>query len=91
MTFPVLVEPDNGQFVAELVGAPSVRKAGPTRAEAVAALKAELEQRVRLGELLSLDVAPAGVSGLAGRFAGDQTLRDICEEAYRGRDQDATP
>jgi hypothetical protein len=30
MTFPVLVEPCDGQFAAMLVGAPTIREVGPT-------------------------------------------------------------
>jgi len=85
MTFPVVVEPIEGQFAAALVGAPEVRVIGPTRSEAVGALKAEIEQRIRRGELLSLEIEKAGVSGLAGKYADDPTLRDICADAYRLR------
>jgi hypothetical protein len=86
VSFAVFVEPSNGRFAAGLVGAPDVRAVGSTRAEAVAALQGELQQRIARGELLSLEVAPVGVSALAGKFADDPTLREICEEAYRLRD-----
>ena len=44
MTFPVLVQPVNGQFAATLVGAPEVRVTASTRAEALAALETLIEQ-----------------------------------------------
>ena len=60
MTFPVLVEPCDGQFAASLVGAPTTRAVGPTRAEALAALQADLAQCLARGELVSLELAPTG-------------------------------
>jgi hypothetical protein len=86
MTFPVMIEASNGQFVAVLVGAPAIRAVGPTRDAALAALHTDLAQRLARGELVSLDLAPTGVSGLAGTYSTDPTLRDICTEAYRARD-----
>jgi len=86
MTFPVLVEPCEGQFAAVLVGAPQVRVVGSTREGAITALKMEIARRVGRGELLSLEVAGAGVTELAGKYADDATLREICAEAYRQRD-----
>jgi hypothetical protein len=86
VSFPVIVEPSNGQFAAALVGAPNVRVVGSTPDEALTALRGEIQQRMARGELVSLEVAPLGVSGLAGTFADDPTLRDVCDEAYRIRD-----
>jgi hypothetical protein len=89
MTFPVLIETSNGQFAAALVGAPTIRAVGPTRAEALAALQVELAQRLARGELVSLDLVSTGVSGLAGTYRTDPTLRDICTEAYHTRDAES--
>jgi hypothetical protein len=86
MTFPVVVEACEGQFAASLVGVPSVRVVGPTRSQAIDALKVVLEQRIALGELLSLDIEPTGISTLAGKYEADPTLRAICDEAYHVRD-----
>jgi hypothetical protein len=86
MTVPVLVTPSNGQFVAVVVGTPEIRGAGPSRAEAIAALRKDLVQRTQQGELTWIDIEPSGVSGLAGSFADDPTLREICAEIYRERD-----
>jgi hypothetical protein len=82
MTFPVLVEPYNGQYAAVLVGAPTIRAVGATRDEALAALQTDLTQRRIRGELVSLDLPTTGVSGLAGKYRPDPTLREICTEAY---------
>ncbi len=86
MTFPILIEPCGGRFAAVLVGAPTIRAVGTTRAEALAALQADLAQRIARGELVSLELVPIGVSGLAGKYRTDPTLREICSEAYRMRD-----
>jgi hypothetical protein len=88
MTFPVFVEPHEGWFAASVAGAPQVRGVAPTREEAIAALRRQLAERIAHGELelLSLEVAEAGVTGLAGRYADDPCLRDICAQAYRDRD-----
>jgi hypothetical protein len=64
---------------------------GPTRAQVIDALKVEIEHRVALGELLSLDIETIGVSSLAGKYEADPTLRTICEEAYQRRDTDREP
>ena len=86
MTFPVLVEAQNGHFVASLIGVPDLSVVDATRARALAALRAKLQQRIEEGELVSLEVETIGVSDLAGIFSDDPTLRDICEEAYQLRD-----
>lgn len=81
-------ERQRGQFAASLVGVPKVRVVGPTRSQAIDALKAEIEQRVALGELLALDIETIGVSDLAGKYDTDPTLSTICDDAYRARDAD---
>ena len=86
MTFPVIVQPVNGQFAASLVGAPDVRVTASTRDQAIAALETVIQRRVQQGELISLEIGRRGVSDLAGQFRDDPTLREICEEAYRQRD-----
>ncbi|MBP6824068.1 MAG: hypothetical protein KA368_21150 [Acidobacteria bacterium] len=89
MSFPVLVEAENGYFAASLLGAVNLRVVEPTRDEAVAALKTELQQRIQKGELLSVEVgelATIGVSDLVGKYRDDPTLREICEQAYQLRD-----
>lgn len=86
MNFPIVIETRDGQFAASLAGVPTVGVIGLTRSQAINALKKELEHRVALGELLSLDIETIGVSSLAGKYAADSTLRTICDEAYQLRD-----
>jgi len=86
MTLPVLVTPYDGRYLAVLAGTPEMRGVGPSRAEAIAALKSDLVQRAWQGELQWIDLEPFGVSGLAGSFADDSTLSELCAEIYRERD-----
>jgi len=86
MTFPILVVPWEGQFAAELVGAPEVRVVGSTRGEAIAGVKAEIAERIGRGELLSLEIDALGATDLAGKYAADPTLAEICADAYSQRD-----
>jgi hypothetical protein len=86
MSFTIFVEAVDGQFVASLIGAPNVRVVKPNRAQAIAELKAEIRQRVTLGELLSLEIDAGSVSDLAGKYGSDPTLRQISDEAYERRD-----
>ncbi len=91
MSFPVLVETQEDQFAASLAGAPDVRVVQPTRSQAIAALKSEIQQRIEIGELMSLDVDAVSVSSLAGRYGDDPTLDEICDEAYQLRDAERSP
>lgn len=89
MTFTVFVERSNGHFTAELVGAPRVRAGGPTRETALAELREVILNCMHGGELTTLDVEPPpGMTGLYGKYADDPALLEICEEAYRLRDQE---
>ena len=88
MSFPVFVEADNGHFTASLIGVPQLSVVGLTRDQAIATLKQEIQHRIEDGQLLSLDVAPIGVSDLAGKYADDPTLREICEQAYQLSDDE---
>jgi len=88
MTFPVLVEACEDRFTATLVGGPDARVTAATRAESIAALKAEIAQRVGHGELLSVEVETGGIAALAGKYASDPTRIQITDDLYRQRDAD---
>lgn len=88
MTFPIVVEPCDGQFAASLLGEPKVRVVGRTRSQALDALKTEIEHRVAIGEFLSLEIDTIGVTSLAGKYETDPTLRSICDNAYQNRKAD---
>ena len=82
MSFPIFIEPCDGQFAAVLVGAPTVRVVAPTRSQTIAALKVEIEHRIQIGELLPLEIDAVGVSSRAGKYSTDPSLRQICDHAY---------
>jgi hypothetical protein len=88
MTFPILVEACNGQFVASLAGAAHMRAVEATRSQAIESLKAVIEHRMATGELLPLEIETVGVSTLAGKYSDDPTLGAICDDAYQTRDAD---
>ena len=88
MTFPVIVQPSNGQFEATLVGAPDIRATASMREEALAALKTAIAGRLDQGELVALEVRRCGLAGLFGKYRDDPTLREVCEAAYKQRDAD---
>ena len=88
MTFPVLVESHNGQFVASLVGTSNVRAVESTRSQAISSLKAKIHQSIESGELFFLELDTVGISSLAGKYESDPTLRDIYEDAYEKRDKE---
>ncbi len=88
MPFPITVEQLNGEFVAVAFGRPSLRVARSTREEAVRDLRTLIADEIEAGRLTKED-APAGLLALAGAFADDPTLEDLCDEIYRERDAQA--
>jgi len=86
MTFPVLVKVNDGHFTASLVGVPNLSVEEPTRDQAIASLKAQIQQRIEIGELLQLEVDTIGVSQLAEKYKDDPTLREISDQAYQLHD-----
>ena len=70
---------------------PFVQVVGTTRAQALAALRAAIQERVRTGELTLVEIEPLAVSDLSGTYRDDPILREICDEAYRLRDSEREP
>ncbi len=91
MTVPVMIQSTDGQFSASLVGSAELRCTRPSKEEALAALQQDLAQKLKSGELVHLELPTTGVAGLAGRFADDPSLREICDDIYRERDADRAP
>lgn len=86
MSLPILIEAVNGKFSASLVGSSRVTVTESTKMQALASLKTMLAQRFQQGDLLFLELGEiVGVTGLAGKYANDPTLMDICDEAYQMR------
>ena len=87
MTVPVWVEQLNGTFTASVPGVPGVRAENANREKAIDAVRQQLRTGVAGGQLVMVDIDFVGVSGLAGTYADDPTLQEICAEAYRLRDE----
>ena len=86
MTIPIQIEQTNGTFTASVLGNQNIRAVAPSRDEVLAALRNELDRRINVGELTTLDVPSVGVTSFAGIFKDDPTLEEIVNEAYRRRD-----
>jgi hypothetical protein len=86
MSFAIVVEPFDGSFAAMLVGVPETRVVRATRSAALEAVEQDIRRRVHSGDLVTIELGELGVSELAGAFADDPTLREICADAYRERD-----
>jgi hypothetical protein len=91
MSFAILVESFDGQFAAMLAGVPDTRVVRATRTAALDAVQQNIKRRVQSGDLVSIEFEEHGVTALAGSFAGDPTLREICADAYRQRDAEPLP
>ena len=56
MTFAVLIEPSDTNYTASIAGVPGLRTTADTREKAIADLKEMIAERLRLGELTTLEV-----------------------------------
>lgn len=89
MTYQIIVEANNGQFAAKLLGNEGICVVRPTRDEAIDAMAHEIEQRVERGEIVSIEVPlKRGAAAVAGMFRDDPTLREIVDEIYAERDRE---
>ncbi len=86
MTIPIYIRPFDNQYTAYVIGFPEVQVSKPTRTLAVEAIRAEINERMAQGDLLFLDVDTPSITSLAGKYADDPMLQEICDEAYRLRD-----
>ena len=89
MTIPVWVEQTNGRFTATVLGAPQLRADGPSKEQAVAALRADLNARAASGELVTLDVPDPSAAFPPRRYTEDELadMRETLAEIYRNRDE----
>lgn len=58
MKFDIVIEPENGHFVAQVVGTPVLRAEGADHDAAKNALLASLRLRMKQGSLISVEVEP---------------------------------
>jgi hypothetical protein len=89
MTVPVWVEQQNGKFTASVLGSPQVKAEGATREQAVAAVTAQLRNRVTSGEVVLVDV-PNVTTAVPVRQVSPEdaaAIREMCAEIYGERDE----
>ena|GEM_PF-5402068 len=99
MQLLVSVKPENGHYVASVLGSPLVTANGETQELAFGALQTRLRNELESGKILEMEVqassqtaiAPCGnIMEGAGLFVGDDTWLEILEEIYRQRDLEQT-
>jgi hypothetical protein len=85
MTFPIWVEQQNGKFTASVLGSPQVKAEGATKEQAVAAIRAQLQNRMAAGEVVLVNVpTPLPVRNYTPEEI--EIMREMCAEIYRERD-----
>jgi hypothetical protein len=91
MTLPIRIEQVNGLFSASLIGDPAVRVEAPTRATALTQMQFEISRRMQNGEIVFMDIPPAGTVDFVGILKDDPTLDELRDEIYRLRDLEPYP
>jgi len=88
MQYPVLVEQLNGHFVATSVSVPTIRSEADSEEDAVSGVRTQLRSHLEVRKIVFIDLEPPGLLALFGKYRDDPTLTEICEEAYRIRDEE---
>ena len=92
MNFPIVIQQTDARYLAKLLGENNVQAGGATQQEAIAALTEEIQIRIERGELSVIDlpdrIAAHGVLAIAGKYADDPLLKDICGDIYAARDRE---
>ena len=95
MQIPILIEPVAGNGYRARGAEPFALSAeGATRAEALAKLRAQLEARMKAGEIVPLDIPsePHPLVEFAGMFKDDPDFEDVIQiMAENRRRMDADP
>lgn len=93
MSFTIQVKEVDGQFSAVISGDVDEEVVRPTREAAVLAAAERLRELGASGELPAIQTPKLGAAGVAGVFADDPTLSEICADIYaeRYRDRDSLP
>ena len=88
MTVPVWLEQLDGRFVASSVTHPDVRVEAATRDAALLAVQQRLAAGPAYRELVYVTLPEPTQDDIFGSMAGDTNLQEICDEAYRQRDEE---
>ena len=86
MTIPVWVEQKADTFTATVIGAPQLSAAGATKQQAVAAVTAQLRDRLTSGEVVLVDMPEPPLPFQQVSPEDAAVLREMCAEIYRERD-----
>lgn len=90
MLYQILLqkEPANG-YIGTALGWPNCQVTAPTRDEAVEQIRATIEDFLRAGEIVNLDIPtsiiPASYSDTFGTFRDDPTFAEFVAEVNRYR------
>ncbi len=87
MPIPVSIEQLNGHFVATVLAMPSMRVEADTENEALAGIRNRIRDDVQTKKIVLVDVDFVGLSGMFGKYKSHEDLQEICDEAYRLRDE----
>ncbi len=92
MQYRVLVQNQNNQFIASVLGFPDLIAEGRTRDEALARARVALEERLAQSELVMIEVAAPHLEKSLnawltefGRFRDDPTFDGFMEEVETAR------
>jgi hypothetical protein len=82
-------EEPEGQFTAELLGAPDIRATAATRKQAIEQVRALLQEHVDLGSIAAIEIPRRNpVMEFAGMWKDDPTFDDYLEEIRKFREEE---
>ncbi len=87
MPIPVSIEQLNGHFVATVLAMPSMRVEADTEHDALAAIRNRIRDDVEQKKVVLVEMDLVGLSGMFGKNKSHEDLQEICDEAYRLRDE----
>jgi hypothetical protein len=81
-------EPD-GQFAAELLGAPDIRATAATREAAIEQVRAQLQYEVNVGSIVAIETPQQNpIMKFAGIWKDDPDFDDYLEEIRKSREEE---
>ena len=87
MNVPIWLEQRDGRYVATSVVDPQVRVEADTREAALIDIRRYIVEGPGIRELVFVTVPDQPADDIFGSMAGDTNLQEICDEAYRLRDE----
>jgi hypothetical protein len=82
-------EEPEGQFTAELLGAPDIRATAATREQAIEQVRALLQEQVDLGSIAAIEIPRRNsLMEFAGMWKDDPTFDNYLEEIRKFREEE---